>query len=211
MPSCSRTGELAPSAATSRSRFRFDDHPLQSGRTQQFDAAQLRQFRQQRRADPARLGHVAECIHAFLAAVEVGNTGTAAFGDVNLADRGSGRCQRIPQAQGLEDAPGPLGQGEGAVVVAGMLADRQRRGFNQADPQIPTTQGAGQAGADQAPADDENVVVGLRHGQWSVVRKDCFVFPLSASVPQCLSASSVPRLHRFPWARRRSAPRCFRW
>ena len=82
-----------------------------------------------------RLGHVTERVYAFVAAVEMRETGTAAFGDVDAPDRGRGRCQRLPQAQGLENAPGALRPGRGcgrrswdaALTVSGAASTRPMR------------------------------------------------------------------------------------
>ncbi len=93
----------------------------------------------------------------------MGKAGATALGNMDLADRGGGGGQRFPQVQGLEDAAGSLRQGQGAVVIAGVCADRQRRGLDQTDPQILTVQRAGQAGADHAAANDQQIVVHIVH------------------------------------------------
>jgi hypothetical protein len=106
-----------------------------------------------------RLDHVAQGIHAFVPAIEVGKTSATALGDMDLVDRGGGGRQRIPQAQGLKNSLGTLGKGQGAVVVAGMCASGQRRGFDQGDTQSLTSERAPQAGADHAAADDQYIVI----------------------------------------------------
>ena len=145
MPAARRSGELRPSAATTRRqsmrRAAGDAHggaivaPLHLGRGRR-EHAQRRQrvhVRVQRHAQAARLHHVAERPRSpALAVVEMqeqrrGRPAEAAVADADVEDRAGRLGQPVPDAGVLQQAARAGGDGVGAAVEGRVLHRRQWR------------------------------------------------------------------------------------
>ena len=119
----------------------------------------------QRRPQPAGGDGVAQRVHAVPVVPQAGGAKPAPVRDVDGLDRCGVRLGELrPRPDGLEDSLRALGDGEHAVVVAGLRVGVERHRLDQRDPLGGGRQGARQTGADQAAADDDDVEVVLAHG-----------------------------------------------
>src|SRR5690606_16416728 len=111
----------------------------------------------QRLAEVARHHHLAECFPPVVGRLQLHPAEIAGAADVDAADRAGRRLQAGQHAQRLQRVDRGLGQAQVALVEHGrQLAGRG--GLDQGHVQRQPVQGDRQAGADQAAADDHDIM-----------------------------------------------------
>ncbi len=140
-------------------RIRIEAHRFDLCRTEQFDIGKFSETRRQRLTDDTRRRDIAERRHAFFVRIETRGAEMSAVADLDAPDRRTAVRQRRPQAHGREDALRTIGQRDAAFIVIGLRAGRERLGLDQTDTQRLPAQRTGQARADQAAADNQDVVI----------------------------------------------------
>src|SRR5690606_11388371 len=127
-------------------------------RPQDGGVAELGQPRLQRRAQLARRQHRTEALQPVVRRVQPHRAEVAAAADVDLADRRWRRRQVAPHAECLQGVDAGPRQRQVALVEARRRrGGGTRRGLHLRHTPAAALQGAGQAGAHQATADDDDV------------------------------------------------------
>ena len=94
-----------------------------------------------------------------ITAIHPRETKMATIGNMNLSDCRSVGGQVGPEPDTVKNGSRTIGQGDTAIIIAGLLRRLEGIGLDEANAQVLRAQCTGQRATDEATADDQDIVI----------------------------------------------------